>query len=291
MNLSLAIIPLSSLRVLSHFGFRQRTISDTPLLVTLDTGNPLTSLPSNITDDTFAMLGATYDEQHQVATINCSAENRRDAFLYFVFGSVTITMPINELVLPVRPISGSDECLFGINTANENPRLGETFLRGAYVVYDLQNEQISIAEPNFLKTPDNITAIGPNGVGRSISGVGPTRVLPHSSSTSTTAPVLTSTSLDSTSSTPHHVLSTGSKAAIGVGVPMAVLALAALAVVLARRARNIARSHPPRTDTDSSYALSERDKNAPELERSASTETFGPPLLPAEMHNPVSPPE
>jgi hypothetical protein len=65
---------------------------------------------------------------------------------------------------------------------------------------------------------------------------------------------------------------------------MAVLALPALAVVLARRARNIARPHPPRTDTDSIYALTERDKTAAELERSASTETFGPPSLPSEMH-------
>jgi hypothetical protein len=88
---------------------------------------------------------------HQVATINCSAENRRDTFLYFVFGSVAITVPINELVLPVRPFSGSDECLFGINTVNDIPRLGETFLRSAYVGYDLQNEQISIAEPSLLE--------------------------------------------------------------------------------------------------------------------------------------------
>jgi hypothetical protein len=72
---------------------------------------------------------------------------------------------------------------------------------------------------------------------------------------------------------------------------MAVLALAALAVVLARRARNIAKPHPPRTDTDSIYALTERDKTAAELDRSASMEKFGPPPLPAEMHNPVSPPE
>lgn len=44
--------------------------------------------------------------------------------------------------------------------------LGDTFLRNAYVVYDLQNNQISLAQTNFNATDSNVREIvsGANGV-------------------------------------------------------------------------------------------------------------------------------
>ena len=48
----------------------------------------------------------------------------------------------------------------GISPADDStPVLGDTFLRSAYVVYDLHSNTISIAQTNFNATTDNIMEI------------------------------------------------------------------------------------------------------------------------------------
>jgi hypothetical protein len=42
--------------------------------------------------------------------------------------------------------------------------LGDTFLRSAYVVYDLQNNQISLAQTDFNSTTTNVVEITASGV-------------------------------------------------------------------------------------------------------------------------------
>ncbi len=51
--------------------------------------------------------------------------------------------------------------LAGISPAGSSqPVLGDTFLRSAYVVYDLGNNQISLAATNFNATTSNVQEIG-----------------------------------------------------------------------------------------------------------------------------------
>jgi hypothetical protein len=38
--------------------------------------------------------------------------------------------------------------------------MGDTFLRSAYLVYDLENNEISIAQTNFNSTSNNVVEIG-----------------------------------------------------------------------------------------------------------------------------------
>ncbi|KAJ5966050.1 hypothetical protein N7481_012764 [Penicillium waksmanii] len=57
--------------------------------------------------------------------------------------------------------NGQRACIFGIAPAGSSTAvLGDTFLRSAYVVYDLANNQISLANTHFNSTKNNVLEIG-----------------------------------------------------------------------------------------------------------------------------------
>jgi hypothetical protein len=82
----------------------------------------------------------------------------------YTFSSPNITVMIDELLLDAGDIrfrDGARACIFGIVPAGDSTAvLGDTFLRSAYVVYDIANHEISIANTNFNSTKDNILEIG-----------------------------------------------------------------------------------------------------------------------------------
>lgn len=98
-------------------------------------------------------------------------------------------------------------CQFGIEPAGEDPiLLGDTFLRSAYVVYDLANNQISIAQTDFNATTSNVQEIvaGANGVpnvastatavSASATVSGPVRTVASSSHTASASAALSNSS-------------------------------------------------------------------------------------------------
>lgn len=137
--------------------------------VLLDSGSSLTYLPDTLTKDLFNQVGAQYDSQQQAAYVPCSLMNNAST-LDFAFSSSTISVAMNELVLSAGPNSdgsaltfdnGTPACLFGISPSGQSTSvLGDTFLRSAYVVYDLANNQIALAQTNFNSTQDSILEIG-----------------------------------------------------------------------------------------------------------------------------------
>jgi len=139
----------------------------TPVL--LDSGSSLTYLPDTLAQDLFNQVGAQYDNQQQAAYVSCSLMNN-DSTVDFTFSSPTISVPMTELVInpgtnpdgsAVTFDNGTPACIFGISPAGQStPVLGDTFLRSAYVVYDLANNQISLAQTNFNSTQDSILEIG-----------------------------------------------------------------------------------------------------------------------------------
>lgn len=80
--------------------------------------------------------------------------------LDFNFSGVQISVPINELVIVAAVSRGQPVCILGVGPAgNSVSVLGDTFLRSAYVVYDLANNEISLAQTNFNATTENIQEI------------------------------------------------------------------------------------------------------------------------------------
>lgn len=82
-------------------------------------------------------------------------------------GGPTIKVGVSELVLPLTlpngrvPTfsNGDTACQLGIQAAGDLPVLfGDTFLRSAYAVYDLDNNRIALAQTDFNATDSNVVS-------------------------------------------------------------------------------------------------------------------------------------
>ncbi len=171
------IITLSSMSIVIG-GETQSLNTDLPTAVILDSGSSLTYLPN--TDAIYTALNVEYSQQDGAAFASCDLANE-NITLDFKFTSPTISIPISELILSIDSVEegreysnigdggdgsyisgGSDDiCLFGIAPSQGSTSvLGDTFLRSAYVVYDLANNEISLAQTNFNSTTTHVVEIG-----------------------------------------------------------------------------------------------------------------------------------
>lgn len=142
--------------------------SDLALAVLLDTGSSLTYLPDAMVRNLYNQVGAQFDADANAAYVPCALA-QDETLLSFTFSSPTISVEMNELVLDLvtssgqRPrfANGVEACLFGIAPAGAGTNvLGDTFLRSAYVVYDMDNNQIALAPTRFNATTSRVLEIG-----------------------------------------------------------------------------------------------------------------------------------
>lgn len=171
------IITLSGMS-LNADGRNTSITTDLPTPVILDSGSSLTYLPNDMVTEIYNAVGATYSSRYEAAFANCSLKDS-NITMDFTFTSPTISVPIRELLLDgesdgpdntedstseSESTSGSSDgalCIFGIAPAEGSSAvLGDTFLRSAYVVYDLENNEISLAQTNFDATTSRVTEIG-----------------------------------------------------------------------------------------------------------------------------------
>ncbi|KAL2270373.1 hypothetical protein VTJ83DRAFT_2557 [Remersonia thermophila] len=131
---------------------------DLAIAVLLDSGSTLTYLPDRLAGELFDAVNATYDADANAAYVPCTLAQGADN-LTFTFSEPAIPVGLGELVLDVTLASGrqpayadgTPACLFGVAAAAGGTYvLGDTFLRSAYVVFDLENHEISLAPTRFL---------------------------------------------------------------------------------------------------------------------------------------------
>ena len=165
---------------LAGIGFVETSTNETiysgpALPVLLDSGTTLTLLPDAIVNAILTRVGATVtnDTPYNIAPC-CLSES--SANLTFAFGGPSaISVPLTELVLDpvlnadgtILQINDQDICVFGLYSSEGGPTiLGDTFLRSAYVVYDLDNLVIGMANTNFNPgCPDVIEfSVGESGI-------------------------------------------------------------------------------------------------------------------------------
>lgn len=171
------IVLLTSLTANSTSGSDSLSSREFPIPVVLDSGTTLSYLPTDIASQIWNEVGAVYSSDVQAAVLPCSMENSVGTFSFGFGGSSgpKISVGMDELVLPLvssgdnlkftsGKYSGQDACQFGIQNFSSDPfLLGDTFLRSAYVVYDLVNNQIGIAKTDFNSTTSNIVAFASDG--------------------------------------------------------------------------------------------------------------------------------
>ena len=174
------IITLSGMS-LSSDGKNSSLTTDLPTAVILDSGSSLVYLPNDLTTAIYNALQVTYSDREQTAFADCGLADQ-NITLDFTFTAPTISIPISELIINGDPSDSGDTensdsqnrgsssnsggsdgslCIFGIAPAQGSTAvLGDTFLRSAYVVYDLSNNQISLAQTNFNSTDTHVSEIG-----------------------------------------------------------------------------------------------------------------------------------
>lgn len=162
-------------------GTKQLNSTSFPSPALLDSGTSLSIIP----DDVFYPLANFFEAETDQAgdvLVNCDLLNSATGSLNFQFGGSngpTIKVPFSEFAVPAYDSNGNQitynngtgVCLLGLmgdgsqtsGSGETSPIiLGDTFLRSAYVVYDLSQKQISLAQTIFNATDSNIVEITAN---------------------------------------------------------------------------------------------------------------------------------
>ena len=167
-------VAFTSLSATSDSGTDQLTPSSYAEAAILDSGTTITLLPDDIAQMVFEELGASMDRELGAVVVPCALADKSGT-LNYGFGGVggpTIQVAVSQLVLPLTLPNGQDAtynngaaaCQLGIQAAGDLPVLfGDTFLRSAYVVYDLDNNRIALAQTDFNATDSNVVAFESGG--------------------------------------------------------------------------------------------------------------------------------
>lgn len=153
------------------------------LPVLLDTGSSAWSIPSRYFEQGIAPL-FPYVDFSQGGICDCKHRNDDDSISLEFGGKVTITVPARQFIVPIydpqtnKPVYEGNEqvCTFMLVPAEDEnmnfQTLGDAVLRSMYVVFDLDNGQVSIAQSSLDSTAEpNIKPVeaGPDGVAKAAS--------------------------------------------------------------------------------------------------------------------------
>lgn len=177
-NIDAMTVAFTSLSITTSSGTTALTASDFPATAAvLDTGTTTTVLPDDLAQKLFDISGATYNAGFDAAVLPCTARYVQ-GYLSFGFAGPdgpVIKVPISEMIFPVIingttvsatvlfPKAAADDLLCLLNVTPLSvlspgvPLLmGDSVLRSAYVVFDLANERIGLAQTNFNSTESNV---------------------------------------------------------------------------------------------------------------------------------------
>ncbi|KAL1879871.1 hypothetical protein Daus18300_001710 [Diaporthe australafricana] len=154
-------ILLSHLKASSHIGHKAlMTYDDNPYLVAINLGVEFSFLPQNIAEAIWQEAGAEYLEACGCPAVPCALTESYNTFTYGFGGTDgpqiemhLWTMVIDRDVydLQLDNTNGEPLCVFSVKNAT-NPAsyaVGEDFLRNAYVVFDMSNDKIALAQGRF----------------------------------------------------------------------------------------------------------------------------------------------
>lgn len=170
------IVALTSVHAVSSSGTDRLTSHEEPIEAVLDSGTTLSYLPTDIAEQIWQETGAIYSGSYGIAVIPCRMQKSKGRFSFGFAGTggPVINVTMDELVLDLvvqgpaptfgsGEYAGEDACEFGIQNTTGTNLLGDTFLRSAYVVYDLVNNEIGIAPTDFNATESSIVAFASKG--------------------------------------------------------------------------------------------------------------------------------
>lgn len=196
-------IMLNGLSLFDNSGTSQNLVS-CALPVLLDSGTSLTYLPQEFVDLIAQSIGAQYSQSIQMYVASCSYGGG----IGFDFSGVQIQVPISNMMLSLSDSrtgetavdsNGNGVCALGLYPVSQGVDLslhyilGDSFLRSAYVVYDMENWEIALANANDSGSEDIVEIIS---------------TIPSATSAASYSSTSADTAFDTT--TPTFTLTTGS---------------------------------------------------------------------------------
>lgn len=143
--------------------------SNTSVPILLDSGTSFTYLPSKLVDSIMDSFHAGYVEDIGFHVLPCSV-GENDAFFTFGFSGVDIKVPLKRMLVPLTVHGGKPAmldkgqgqgCALAIlPTRTHRMILGDNFLRSAYVVFDLDNLEVSLANAAVNTSRSFVEPIG-----------------------------------------------------------------------------------------------------------------------------------
>lgn len=132
------------------------SVSDSKIAALLDSGTTLSYLPTAILNALTQSLRATFSKAEGFYKVSCDY-NTNSAFVVFNFSGAEIKVPLSDLILSY----GSRQCFLGVLEQSSDASvdypyaiLGDNFIRNAYIVYDLEDYEISLAQANYSSDED-----------------------------------------------------------------------------------------------------------------------------------------
>ena len=168
---SLFSIDLTYLSSVTNTDKHTTTFLARNISVILDTGSTATVLPPDVFSTVANHFNASYvNTSDPFPRIPCSELNSNENFTFGLGGTsgTTISAPVKGFVKgPVNSEGSLDEggyCLLAIIPTNGRTFvLGTDFLRSAYAVFDLENDQLGIAQSKLKVATSVFRQITPEG--------------------------------------------------------------------------------------------------------------------------------
>ncbi|GKT49798.1 candidapepsin-3 [Colletotrichum spaethianum] len=168
---------------------RTRVYANSSMPVFLDSGATLTLLPEDLANMVAADFGSPGVDANGFYPVSCSLVGLNGT-VDFEFDGMKIQVPYSEMIRELR--TSPPTCYLGIVPNSDFTLLGDTFLRSAYAVFDLDSNVAYLAQYNNCGTrrmaisrPEDIAAIqglcpSPAEIGASKPGTNGTTTSPGS---------------------------------------------------------------------------------------------------------------
>lgn len=135
-------------------------LADIQLPVLLDSGTSYALLPSSVVESIGESMNYTYNSTFEYYTGNCNQVFDYDS-LELNFSGIKLQVPpatlLDNLTLTNGDnvfINGEQQCILAVDLYDDlsNLILGDVFMRNFYIVYDLESNQVALAQTRFNET-------------------------------------------------------------------------------------------------------------------------------------------
>lgn len=130
--------------------------------VLIDTGNPSLNVPSASLRSIAMAVGTTFDEQAgRLGSVPCDLGSRRESLSFgFNNNRAKVSTPLAAMLLRDSS-SRASRCYLPMfsSDGDDTASLGAPFMQGAYIVFDLDQKNILMAEAKMNATGSNVQTL------------------------------------------------------------------------------------------------------------------------------------